>query len=237
MPTRSSGSVKVYADPTHADAFALANRTLELPRVEPHVYSEAEAAELRPLLDLIACAGLYLGFFAALKDGLASGPSVASASPLLQPGTGHAPYRAENRRTIVSARFSERYSSVRQVAAVRQNRRLVGPNQPHDRHVPPPVQPSVLHSTSVTSEATGEWRPHPVSLYPASTRRAVGFNHFAGWMVMAIGLRALLRAHRAGHARRQARLAAPGPLALLARRQAADPADRKTRRLPLDNME
>ncbi|WP_448575813.1 nucleotidyltransferase domain-containing protein [Thermomicrobium sp.] len=43
----------IYADPPRADAFAIAWRMLTaagLPRVEPHVYTESEAAQLAPTL-------------------------------------------------------------------------------------------------------------------------------------------------------------------------------------------
>jgi len=45
--------VVIYADPPRADAFAVAWRVLTaagLPRVEPHVYTESQAAQLAPTL-------------------------------------------------------------------------------------------------------------------------------------------------------------------------------------------
>jgi O-antigen ligase len=50
-------------------------------------------------------------------------------------------------------------------------------------------------ATAVTNDSTASWRSHPVSLYPASTRRAVGFVVALG--VFLFGLTAHLSAGRA----------------------------------------
>ena len=48
----------VYAGPRRDDAYKLVRRCLDLRGLEPHVYTEAEAADLRPTLDRMTRAGI-----------------------------------------------------------------------------------------------------------------------------------------------------------------------------------
>ena len=41
----------VYAGSTRDDAYRLVRRTLDIPGLEPHIYTSEEAAQLRPMLD------------------------------------------------------------------------------------------------------------------------------------------------------------------------------------------
>jgi uncharacterized protein len=50
----------VYAGPARADAFRLVKEAVALPRVEPHVYSEDEAAGLVPVLARMTRNGLRI---------------------------------------------------------------------------------------------------------------------------------------------------------------------------------
>jgi predicted nucleotidyltransferase len=50
----------VYRGPERPDAFALVKRLLALPRLEPHVYSEAEYSALKPTLMAMTRGGLVL---------------------------------------------------------------------------------------------------------------------------------------------------------------------------------
>ena len=50
----------VYADPTRDDAYVLSRRHLPLRGLEPHVYSETEAARLGPTLERMTRDGIVL---------------------------------------------------------------------------------------------------------------------------------------------------------------------------------
>ncbi len=50
----------VYADPPRADAYVVVRRHLRLRGLEPHVYSEAEAAKLAPTLEQMTRHGAVL---------------------------------------------------------------------------------------------------------------------------------------------------------------------------------
>lgn len=50
----------VYADPPRPDAFQLVHRSLDLPGLEPHVYSESEAGRLQPVLARMTRDGVVL---------------------------------------------------------------------------------------------------------------------------------------------------------------------------------
>lgn len=50
----------VYAGPARADAYALCRRIVGVPRLEPHVYSEAEAAAAAPMLARMSRGGIEI---------------------------------------------------------------------------------------------------------------------------------------------------------------------------------
>ncbi len=50
----------VYRGRRRADAFATVKRTLDLPRLEPHVYSQVEARQLARVIDRMADGGVVL---------------------------------------------------------------------------------------------------------------------------------------------------------------------------------
>lgn len=50
----------VYADPPRAEAYAVVRQTLALPRLEPHVYSEAEYRAAQGTVDRMARGGVLL---------------------------------------------------------------------------------------------------------------------------------------------------------------------------------
>jgi predicted nucleotidyltransferase len=50
----------VYSGPKNEAAFALAKRTLAVPRLEPHVYTLEEYEALRPLLERMTTYGVVL---------------------------------------------------------------------------------------------------------------------------------------------------------------------------------
>lgn len=50
----------IYADPPRDDAYRLVRRCLKVRGLEPHVYTETEAASLRPTLDRMTRDGIVL---------------------------------------------------------------------------------------------------------------------------------------------------------------------------------
>jgi len=50
----------VYADPPRADAYAVVRKALGLPRLEPHVYSEAEYRAVQATVDRMTRGGVTL---------------------------------------------------------------------------------------------------------------------------------------------------------------------------------
>jgi len=50
----------IYAGPKREDAYALVRRTLDLPRLEPHLYTEGEYGLLRNTIDRMAAGGIPL---------------------------------------------------------------------------------------------------------------------------------------------------------------------------------
>ncbi len=50
----------VYSGPARADAYALCRKIVAVPRLQPHVYSEEEAAALAPTLDRMSRGGVVI---------------------------------------------------------------------------------------------------------------------------------------------------------------------------------
>lgn len=50
----------VYAGPERPDAYALVKRVFDLPRLEPHLYTQAEYEQSREMLDTMARDGIPL---------------------------------------------------------------------------------------------------------------------------------------------------------------------------------
>lgn len=50
----------IYAGEPREDAYALTKRTLNLPRLEPHLYTEAAARTLAPTLERMTAGGIVL---------------------------------------------------------------------------------------------------------------------------------------------------------------------------------
>jgi uncharacterized protein len=63
----------VYAGPPRPDAYKTVRRCLSLRGLEPHVYTEAEAADLRPTLDRMTRSGISLMWESESRSRVRSG--------------------------------------------------------------------------------------------------------------------------------------------------------------------